>query len=102
MVKNKHLVFVFIEGSVFVTVINRRMSAVMILPLIIALSVGPGLGVKPPGVALDRVRRLELNVRREMNALERRLTDAFTKKLRQQNNTSSLFHVERFLKVCLC
>jgi len=82
-------------------VINRRMSAVMILPLIIALWVGPGLGVKPPGVALDRVRRLELNVRREMNALERRLTDAFTKKLRQQNNTSSLFHVERFLKVCL-
>lgn len=92
-------VFVGIDSQV----INRKMSSAvkilpLFLPLILALWVRPGLGVKPPGVALDRVRRLELNVKREMNALERRLTDAFTKKLRQQNNTSSLFHVERFLQ----
>ena len=74
-------------------------SIVTIIPLFFALWIAPGLGLHPTGGAVDRARRLELQVKRDMDALERRLTDAFAKKLREQNNTGSLFHIERFLQV---
>ncbi|KAI0231152.1 hypothetical protein LSAT2_018482 [Lamellibrachia satsuma] len=73
-------------------------SPVTILPLLLVLWVAPGLSVHPASAALDRIRRLEHQMKRDMTSLEDRLTDAFTKKLSQQNNTSSLFHVERFLQ----